>query len=83
MDILHLSNCNSVIGPPSDMQDGSCSSLPVEVYQDGVGAVWSRSFWKPSQDELAILNAGGVIDLHIRASGRQHPVVAVGATPVA
>jgi hypothetical protein len=82
MDIVHLTNCNLVIGPPSDMQDGSCANLPVEVYKDEAGAVWSRSFWKPSPEDLATLNAGGVIDLHIRASGRQHPVVALGTAPL-
>jgi hypothetical protein len=61
------------------MQDGSCSVLPVAVFSDQYG-VWAHSFWKPSEAELAILNAGGSIVLAVRAAGRQHPVVALGTT---
>lgn len=74
MDIVKHSSCNLLIGAPSDMQDGSCSVLPVHQHQDQNG-VWSISFWKPSPEELALLNEGGTIALWVRASGRQHPVV--------
>ena len=80
MEILTLANCNDIIGAPSDMQDGSCSALPVEKYTDDQGGMWCASFWKPSEEEVAVLVNGGVIALHVRAAGRQHPVVAIATT---
>lgn len=82
MDILHLSNCNLVIGKPSDMTDQQCVGLPVEVYTDDDNCMWCRSFWKPSEEEVAMLVKGGAVALHVRAGGRQHPVVSVGTTPL-
>lgn len=82
MDILHLANCNLVIGAPSDMRDGSCNALPVQVYTDEQQNQWACSFWKPSEEELKQLNEGGVICLHVRAGGRQHPVVSLGTSPL-
>jgi hypothetical protein len=79
MDIRKHPACTTVIGAPSDMQDGSCSGLPVAYTQDEYGT-WANSFWKPSPDELAALNQGGSIVLIVRAGGRQHPVVALGVT---
>lgn len=74
MDIIKHPACDSEIGPPADMQDGSCSTLPILRHRDEHGQ-WAISFWKPSADDLAVMNAGGGIALHVRAGGRQHPVV--------
>lgn len=80
MEVRKHISCTQVIGAPSDMQDGSCSGLPVMYQQDQYG-IWACSFWKPDTEELAALNAGGSVVLQIRAAGRQHPVVGMGVTP--
>lgn len=82
MDIVKLDICNLDIGAPSDMQDGSCVPLPVYVSNDEYGQ-WATSYWKPSEEELALLNQGHVIALHVRATGRQHPVVGLGIQTLA
>lgn len=74
MDIIEHPACTEVLGPPSDINDGSCENLPIATYEDKDGP-WCVSFWKPSADELAVLNDGGTIAIHIRAKGRQHPVI--------
>jgi uncharacterized membrane protein len=77
MDIIQHPACTETLCAPSDMQDGSCDSLPVAVTEDEHG-YWSVSFWKPTQDDLDVLNDGGTIALWVRAKGRQHPVVGLG-----
>jgi hypothetical protein len=77
MEIVKHPLCVSEIGAPADMQDGSCDPLPVALHQDQHGS-WSISFWKPGPEELAQLQAGGTVQLWVRAVGRQHPVVALG-----
>lgn len=80
MEIRKHSSCVTVIGAPSDMQDGSCSGLPVAYTEDEYG-VWANSFWKPTELELMALANGGSVVLQVRAAGRQHPVVCVNVTP--
>jgi hypothetical protein len=60
-----------VLGAPVDW-DGSaeCIGLPVVQTQTGYA-----SFWRPSREELAALNAGAFIALHVW--GRAHPPVAI------
>lgn len=79
MDIVNHPLCTTSIGAPSDMQD-DCSALPVAYRTDAHGT-WAMSFWKPNDAELAQLGYGGFITLHVRAAGRQHPVVAMGTYP--
>lgn len=74
MKIVNHPLCTAVIGAPSDMRDGSCSGLPVAYTTDEYGT-WALSFWKPDAEELAMLMNGGGIVLHVRAHGRQHPVI--------
>ncbi len=80
MDIIQHQFCNAERTAPSDMKD-DCVTLPVCEYKDVYGQ-WQASFWRPSDEEMAILNAGGNICLHVRVGGRQHPVVAMGVEPV-
>jgi hypothetical protein len=82
MDIQRHPSCTHELGAPSDMQDGSCSALPV-AYQETEYGTFALSFWKPDAAELAALNAGGAVVLGVRAIGRQHPVVFMTATPEA
>jgi hypothetical protein len=72
--------CTAVIGAPADMQDGSCSGLPVHYHTDEHGT-WAVSFWKPEVHDLLELARGGSIALWVRAPGRQHPVVAMAVQP--
>lgn len=80
MNIINHPLCTTVIGAPADMRDGSCEGLPVAYDMDKHGT-WAVSFWKPDPAELAIINEGGTVALYVRAQGRQHPVVGMGAYP--
>lgn len=80
MQFIHRPEANSHIGPPSDMQDGSCGTLHVKLWRDADGP-WATSFWKPNAAELAQLNAGGCIALNLRVGPGQHPVTSMGTLP--
>lgn len=70
-----FSGSTGVLGAPEDWDhDGVGECTPLPVMRDGR---WMVSVWKPSADELATLNRGGAISLHI--AGHVHPVVALGA----
>jgi len=62
--------------PPADWDpnEGECSPLP--IHRQGQRMI---SVWKPSAEELALLNAGGGVELTVL--GVQHPVVSLGAVP--
>lgn len=83
MEIINHPFCNQVIGAPADMKPGNgidpgtCGNLPVYGYRNDEGQ-WSASFWRPSEEEIQQLTLGGYIVLNVRASGRQHPVIAMG-----
>lgn len=80
MNIVHTADCTRVIGAPDDMKEPACVGLPVMEFEDEHGR-WSVSFWQPSDEERAMLAAGAGVCLHVRATGRQHPVVALGVLP--
>jgi hypothetical protein len=68
-------------GAPSDWsteQDGECSTLEIADVE-GAGGSFMESLWRPNDEELAALNAGGAIILGIR--GDVHPVIYLGVTP--
>lgn len=79
MEIIRHPKTTRDIGAPSDMQDGSCESLPVIDVQTEHG-IFVCSYWLPNAEELAALNAGGAVQLGVRAAGRQHPVVSMMVT---
>lgn len=63
--IQHPSN-NAVLGAPKDWDQGQlpCSALPITRTEvDGMAAV--VSYWRPDAEELAMLNAGGSVALHV------------------
>lgn len=66
-----------VIGAPSGWDqelDGNVGGLPVAVSRDTLsGLVKLTSVWRPSEDELALLLAGGGIALDIHMP--QHPII--------
>lgn len=57
------------MGPPKGVAEEDCYTL--EVLQGDIskgvfdGSPFFRSFWKPSEEELKILNDGGVVELNI------------------
>jgi len=88
MDIHKHPNTNHVFGAPGDMTYKECAPLPVIVFKDEQG-LWAQSFWKPTAEELAMLNDGKAVGLQLRIGSRDrnepagHPVVLVGVTPEA
>lgn len=86
MRCVKIKDQNADFGKPRDWDDaafGPCGSLPIrrEVIGTGGKAFLSlRSNWKPSDAELAVLNAGGCVELE--CCGGQ-PAVSVGAVPCA
>lgn len=75
----HPSN-NRVLGAPKgwDQKELPCGALPITdmVYENIPHVV---SFWRPTADELAVLNAGGTVALWI--TGHTMPPVSLGAEP--
>ena len=58
----HQSN-NDVIGAPRGMGSDECSALPVTriQYADGTHAV--VSFWRPTEEEIALIRQGRPVRL--------------------
>ncbi len=75
----HRSN-NAVLGAPQGWSQDElpCDALPITRTEvDGQPAV--VSFWTPSKEELAQLNAGGLVALWV--IGNTMPPVSVGVEP--
>jgi hypothetical protein len=76
----HPSNTR-VLGAPEGWNQGDlpCHAIPVtdQVYPEGIRAV--VSYWQPTAEELAVLNAGGLIGLSV--IGITMPPVAVFVEP--
>ena len=73
--VQHPSN-NDVLGAPAfwDQKRLPCDALPITRTElDGMPAM--ISFWRPTDDELAMLNQGGLVALHVLGAG--HPPVAL------
>ena len=60
--------------------DGSCAHLSIADI-DHEGSNIMESIWEPLPDELAALNAGGFVVLHVRGNGHP-PVYVTAATPL-
>lgn len=67
----HSTN-NMLLGAPPGMQN--CDTLPATMTTEP--EVIIASFWRPTEEELQVLNAGGSVVLHI--FGTAHPPVALG-----
>jgi hypothetical protein len=73
MNALPLNNATRRLGAPLSWdheRDGICHTLDI-CDQDG----WMTSAWRPSEMELARLNAGAPVYLQI--GGSVHPVVSL------
>lgn len=65
--------CNfTMLGPTPDIGD-----LPIRKEQVA-GRTVLRSYWKPSAQELLLLNKGGTVELGIHSPGM--PPVSIGVT---
>lgn len=63
-------DCNDVLGAPSGVSFDQCNALPIQraVLDSGQDCV--VSFWKPTIEELSLINKGHAIRLIIW--GRTH-----------
>lgn len=81
MDIVHPANATRILGVPPEWdstKQGACSALPIIDYKDDAEQPWMMSVWRPSAEDLAMLNAGHGLSLHVL--GTSHPVVGLGLT---
>lgn len=78
MNPINHPNCTNRLAKPKNWDDsvnGECSSLPISIeIFDAIR--FMCSYWKPTPQELAALNAGYSVKLGI--SGNSHPVVFIG-----
>lgn len=72
----HPSN-NMLLGPAKGTEEW-CGKLPATMSTDAFGTVIT-SFWKPTPEELALLNANGFVALSIHSNS--HPIVSIVALP--
>lgn len=78
MHFVDFEGTNHSFGKPQEMRDDQCGTLRVKrglTDIQGDKFPVSTSGWKPSDEDLAKLNAGGLIYLNIYGMG--HPVVSV------
>lgn len=68
--VQHVSN-NHVMHASDNMDVLQCRPAPVTIVPYDYGTLGYKSFWKPSPEELAILNAGGYVDVEML--GGMHP----------
>ena len=71
---------NAVLGAPKGWDQGEvpCGALPITRTEcDGLPCV--VSYWKPTADELAMLNAGGSVALWV--AGTSMPPVMLAVDP--
>jgi hypothetical protein len=68
--VRHPTN-NHTYGAPEnwDHSKATCDALPVTVGNDPAFGVNIKSFWKPTEEELELLNAGRTVCLTIVGSG--------------
>lgn len=62
--VQHPSN-NAVLGAPPGMSIDECTALPITRVQYENNCFGVRSYWKPTEDELALLNSGGYVCLEV------------------
>lgn len=67
-----------ILGPPPDMERGTCGGLPIRRLTNDIGPTM-ESYWKPSAEDLKMLNEGGHVRLNVYGHG--HPPVWVDVMP--
>lgn len=65
MNFIKHPSCNHHFGPPPGISGNDCGTLPVKRWRDPSFGQVLTSFWRPSAQELATLNAGGSIAINL------------------
>lgn len=65
MKFIKHPNCNHHFGPPPGVSDAECGTLPVKRWNDPSYGPVLTSWWRPNEADLAALNAGGSIAIHL------------------
>ncbi len=65
MNFIQHQECNGVLGAPPGISIERVRPLPVKraLYEDGTPTI--ISYWKPSEEDLKILNSGGCVALNV------------------
>lgn len=71
------SSSNDVLGAPAGMPTGECDALAITQIVWSNGAQGVVSFWRPSEDELQLLNEGQPVRVSF-AGAVTHPPFFVG-----
>jgi hypothetical protein len=73
-------DCNLTIGPPENAVERGlkCDSLRAQAGVMEPGFPFIQSYWKPTPEELALLNANGYVTLFVFSN--QMPPVYIGVT---
>lgn len=74
MKVATIKGANHNPGAPRDWSEanGPCGALPINYRKDSYGNYESVSAWKPTDEELKLLNEGGFVILSVL--GWQVPV---------
>lgn len=72
MDCVYHPSSNMLLGPPKGVSKEECNTVPATLMAE---PTMIATFWQPTPDELALLNANGRICLFVW--GDQHPMVAM------
>ena len=70
MKAVEFEGQNLMLNPPSSMERGACGALPVMRIDDRIISVW-----RPEPEDIAAINSGAHVLLHIWGKG--HPPVAL------
>lgn len=76
MEPIHHQTCNTVFAPAEGTED-HVSTLHVNMHKEYDQTVLT-SYWKPTAEELILLNKGSAIDLSILDD--KHPAVRISVT---
>jgi hypothetical protein len=68
MKPIEFEGQTTLLGPPRGSERGTCGALPVVIHERSMA-----SFWKPSPEDLVMLNNGAHICLEVHS--HQHPPV--------
>ncbi len=88
MQILKPTQTTRIFGAPADWSEnelGECLALPIVdvIIDENPQNLAMVSFWKPTPEELALLNSNGHLELWIYGNQEQaHPVVALTVNEV-
>lgn len=70
MKCVEFEGQTTLLGPPPGTKRGACGALPVHIAEWGI-----CSYWKPSPEDLALLNNGAHVRLTVHS--RIHPPVSL------